>query len=275
MNIFSKAVTTDISNIVRDNKDLQTQLEDQKRMYQYLNYNYQDILRRNEEAIQKVQEFTKSEMAYSETVTSLQTKLAQLHFEKYHMEKTLDTEKEKSEKLEKEVNESKETITVLRTEIQKSQDTIDSLSEKITNVNSERELWKIRFTDVHAENKKLQNTSDESKETVTKLEKELKVAIDNVEELSCEMHKVCNDEEKYSEEQKENEKLEKLNNDLKNTINKLEQELALAVSHFKDLDVRIARNYEEIDNNARAYVELLRRTEVVILCFYYVLRNKT
>ncbi|GJQ71585.1 hypothetical protein Trydic_g11288 [Trypoxylus dichotomus] len=270
MTILTKAITTDITNMIRDNKDLQTQLEDQKRMYQYLNYNYQDILRRNEEVIQKVQELKKSEKTYSETVTSLQTKLAQLHFEKYHMEKTLDLENEKCVKLEKDMDENKETITVLRAEIQKSQVRIDSLSEKITNINTERELWKIRFSDAHAENKRLQNTSNESKETVAKLEKELKHAMDSVEELSCEVQKVCDDEEKelwktqYSKIQNENEKLQTLNNELKNIINKLEQELDLAASHFKELDKKVARNYEEIDSNARAYVELLRKTEEVV-----------
>lgn len=41
---------------MRNNQELQKQLEDQKRMYQYLNYSYKDGVKRNAELLLKIQE---------------------------------------------------------------------------------------------------------------------------------------------------------------------------------------------------------------------------
>lgn len=210
-----------------------------------------------------------------ESVSTLQSKLSQLNFEKFQMDRILSEEKGKCENLQKEINNYNEITTALRSDIENYQRKVDCLTKAVGDITSEKDVWKIRFTDAHSENKKLDALNAESKATVNKLEEDLKHARDNIEQLDSEIKQVCNESEKeiwrtrYINVQNENEQLQTLNNDLKNIINRLEHELDLAVSHFKELDGRIDRNYQEIDSNAKAYVELLKKTQVI--AFVYLL----
>ncbi|KAK9687296.1 hypothetical protein QE152_g36550 [Popillia japonica] len=270
IDILTKAIRNDITNLVRNNQELQKQLEDQKRMYQYLNYSYKDGVKRNAELLLKIQELETLEQGHLESVSTLQSKLSQLNFEKFQMDRILSEEKGKCENLQKEINNYNEITTALRSDIENYQRKVDCLTKAVGDITSEKDVWKIRFTDAHSENKKLDALNAESKATVNKLEEDLKHARDNIEQLDSEIKQVCNESEKeiwrtrYINVQNENEQLQTLNNDLKNIINRLEHELDLAVSHFKELDGRIDRNYQEIDSNAKAYVELLKKTQEVV-----------
>lgn len=212
-----------------------------------------------------------------ETVGQLQGKNTQLHFEKYEIEGTVEMMKKQFDDLQDEHNKCCETITNLQSEIKSLQKKIGSLTDDVQTTASEKELWKIRFTDAHAETKKLRSLNEESKLTVDKLETKLKDVITRVDELNEELKKACEGNEetiktreaetdmwkmRCSDMTTENQKLRLLNDELKDVISKLENEMDLVASHFNELDKKIQRNYEEIDNNAKAYVDLLKRTQV-------------
>lgn len=61
MNILTKAIKNDIGTMIKDNKEMELQLKDQKQRYQCLNFNYQDSLKRNDELLVKVQELEELE----------------------------------------------------------------------------------------------------------------------------------------------------------------------------------------------------------------------
>lgn len=78
MTLLCNAIKNDISHLVKQNRDIEANMEEQGRMYEYLNYNYQDILKRNECLLVKIQEL--EELEQGRTVLEFLSNLYQIYF---------------------------------------------------------------------------------------------------------------------------------------------------------------------------------------------------